>query len=187
MHYGWRQSLHDGITCQGVRIWKNLRHEGREQRTAFRLHIESQLVDGKDWFQPLIEGGGKMRVLLIEAAVCFVVIMRSRFLFAVSLLFCLAHPVLAQSQQMGPGVAKPGTLQGSRPSAVQAQPNGGVTRPTKVPTKGISRLTEEECTTAGGRVFSKGPNAEACQSGKTCITFDENKTPHSVCISKSAN
>jgi hypothetical protein len=127
-----------------------------------------------------------MRVSLIEAAVCFAVIMRSRFLFAVSLLFCLAHPVLAQSQQMGPGGAKPGTLQ-SGPSAVQAQPNGGATRPTKAPTKGISKLTEQECTTAGGKVFSTGALAQACASGKNCITFDENKVGHSVCISKAAN
>jgi hypothetical protein len=101
----------------------------------------------------------------------------------VAIVVAFAHPVLAQSQQMGPGGAKPGTLQ-SGPSAVQAQPNGGATRPTKATTKGISKLTEQECTTAGGTVYKTGSLAKACASGATCGTKDENNVQHFVCISK---
>jgi hypothetical protein len=44
-------------------------------------------------------------------------------------------------------------------------------------------LTDSECTKLGGTVSSTGP-AVVCNSGKVCITVDQNKQEHLVCVSK---
>jgi hypothetical protein len=52
-------------------------------------------------------------------------------------------------------------------------------RPTKMsPTK----LSEGECTQLGGKVTTE--NYGICNSGRFCITVDENNKKHAVCISK---
>ena len=47
------------------------------------------------------------------------------------------------------------------------------------PTKSATPLTEDECKSAGGGV---GPY-EDCNSGKVCMTTDQNHVNHAVCIS----
>jgi hypothetical protein len=44
-------------------------------------------------------------------------------------------------------------------------------------------LSEGECQALGGTVDTKTQEAQACNSGKTCFTVDQNKQGHFVCIS----
>ncbi|HEV7253370.1 MAG TPA: hypothetical protein VGN97_09745 [Mesorhizobium sp.] len=54
-------------------------------------------------------------------------------------------------------------------------------QPAPRPTKGkvtISQLTAAECTTLGGSV----KDLDTCNSGKVCLTKDQNSKSHMVCL-----
>jgi hypothetical protein len=76
-----------------------------------------------------------------------------------------------------PGVAP---TQGGTMAPTTGKPRGP-TGPVRAPVGKKSPLTKEECTRLGGEVKSA---IGICNSGQACVTVDENKKSHAVCISK---
>lgn len=71
-------------------------------------------------------------------------------------------------------------------TAMQAAPSAGGVRQALPVGKAHSNLDKGECEAAGGRVFSAGLAAEACDSGQVCSTTDQNGKTHAVCLSRPA-
>ena len=85
----------------------------------------------------------------------------------------VAIPAFAQTQQKSPMVAP---SQPALNSATKALPIG----------KANPNLSDQECTGAGGTIVTKGPLAQACDSGRTCYTTDQKGNGHTVCLSAAA-
>jgi hypothetical protein len=110
-----------------------------------------------------------MRVSLIEAAVCFAVILVG------------TYGSSAQSQQVSPGG---GATQPPKSEAAPRQ-SPGFGRPDQVSKPGISKLTEAECIGLGGKVTTV--RKEMCDMGRLCITTDSNGVQHPQCVNSTTH
>ena len=90
--------------------------------------------------------------------------------------------VSAQTEQKGSSGPAVGPARGETMAPTAPRKPTGPIRPTPVPGRKIVQLTEGECTQLGGQVQATAEGV--CNSGQACLTVDENKNRHAVCISK---
>ena len=94
--------------------------------------------------------------------------------------------VLAMGLAMSALAEPPSNILAPRSGTVTSTPAPQRGRPTSLPQDMVntsSPLTEGECTRLGGTVQTGGA-AVVCNSGKVCLTVDQNKQEHLVCVSK---
>jgi hypothetical protein len=92
--------------------------------------------------------------------------------------FAFTMPAIAQTEKPGGGAP----VQGGTMAPITTKPRGPA-GPVRAPVAGKKApLTESECTQLGGHLDLMLPGV--CDSGKACITHDENNKTHAVCISK---
>jgi hypothetical protein len=79
-----------------------------------------------------------------------------------------------------PGVPHAGATSGQ---AAQVGPGGASVRPTG--RLQAAPLTEGECKGLGGKVFNMAAGStKCCDTGKACVTVDQDGVIHSTCITK---